>query len=293
MDAASPTCSQYYRKELKMFKKIPVGYWIQQSIELGTHRFDTQLHCFSETISIFLEKITDAMTSLPPWAVAASLGAMVFVMTRNWKRSALSILGLHLIINLGFWQETLETLLLVLASTFIASLFGIPIGIYMAHHKWLYQIITPGLDFMQTIPTFVYLIPTLMLFGLGVVPGIISTVIFTMPASIRMTQLGISQVSASLTEVSHAFGATSWQNLIYIELPGALKTIRAGVSQCLMLSLSMVVIAAMVGADGLGKPVVQALNTVNIAKGFEAGISIVIVAIYLNNLVSERIQRPS
>ena len=142
----------------------------------------------------------------------------------------------------------------------------------------------PVLDLMQTIPTFVYLIPTLILFGLGVVPGLISTVIFAIPAPVRLTHLGISSVPKPLLEAGEAFGATRWQQLWKVELPHALPTIMAGLTQCIMLSLSMVVIAALVGAGGLGKPVVRALNSVNIAQGFEAGLSIVLVAILLDRL---------
>jgi glycine betaine/proline transport system permease protein len=145
---------------------------------------------------------------------------------------------------------------------------------------------------MQTIPTFVYLIPTLILFGLGVVPGLISTVIFAMPAPIRLTALAIASVPRPLLEAGEAFGATRWQLLWKVELPSAMPNIMAGITQCIMLSLSMVVIAALVGADGLGKPVVRALNTVNIADGFEAGLAIVIVAIVLDRLCKQRVRTP-
>jgi glycine betaine/proline transport system permease protein len=165
---------------------------------------------------------------------------------------------------------------------------GVPIGIAAAHRPWLYTGIRPVLDLMQTIPTFVYLIPTLILFGLGVVPGLISTVIFAIPAPIRLTHLGISSVPKPLLEAGESFGATKRQLLWKVELPHAMPTIMAGLTQCIMLSLSMVVIAALVGADGLGKPVVRALNTVNIAKGFEAGLAIVIVAILLDRVCKQR-----
>ena len=167
-------------------------------------------------------------------------------------------------------------------------LVGVPIGIAAAHRPWLYTALRPILDLMQTIPTFVYLIPTLILFGLGMVPGLISTVIFAIPAPIRLTHLGISSTPKQLIEAGEAFGATRRQLLWKVELPYALPTIMAGLTQCIMLSLSMVVIAALVGADGLGKPVVRALNTVNIAQGFEAGLAIVLVAILLDRLCKQR-----
>src|SRR5690606_23817613 len=161
---------------------------------------------------------------------------------------------------------------------------GVPIGIAAAHRPWLYTAIRPVLDLMQTIPTFVYLIPTLILFGLGVVPGLISTVIFAIPAPIRLTYLGIASVPKALVEAGEWFDTTRSKLLCKAALPPALPTIMAGLTQCIMLSLSMVVIAALVGADGLGKPVGRALNTVNIARGFGAGLAIVIVAILLDRL---------
>jgi glycine betaine/proline transport system permease protein len=176
----------------------------------------------------------------------------------------------------------------VVFATFVCMAVGVPVGIAAAHRPWLYTGIRPVLDLMQTIPTFVYLIPTLILFGLGVVPGLISTVIFAIPAPIRLTYLGVSAVPRPLIEAGESFGATKRQLLWKVELPHAMPTIMAGLTQCIMLSLSMVVIAALVGADGLGKPVVRALNTVNIAKGFEAGLAIVIVAILLDRVCKRR-----
>lgn len=172
-----------------------------------------------------------------------------------------------------------------LTVTLIAAAIGVPLGIAAGHRPWLDTALRPVLDLMQTLPTFVYLIPTLVLFGLGVVPGLVSTVIFALPAPIRLTQLGIAQVPPSLVEAARAFGATRWQVLTKIELPHALPTILAGVNQCILLSLSMVVIAALVGAGGLGAPVVRALNTVNIGLGFEAGAAIVLLAIVLARVV--------
>ncbi|MGO1297856.1 MAG: ABC transporter permease subunit, partial [Vibrio sp.] len=192
--------------------------------------------------------------------------------------------ALLLILNLGYWSEMLETLVMVLAATFISVLIGVPVGIMAAHRKWLNVMLRPVLDLMQTIPTFVYLIPTLVLFGLGVVPGLISTMIFSIVAPIRLTCLGISEVPEELIEVGRAFGASKMKLLFKVELPAAMPSIMAGITQCIMLSLSMVVIAALVGADGLGKPVIRALNTVNIAQGFEAGLAIVLVAIILDRM---------
>jgi len=218
----------------------------------------------------------------------AIVAALAWWLHRRVTLTAFTVLSLLLIINLGLWEETVQTLVLVLYATLICMLIGVPLGIRAAHHPRLNAFLRPVLDLMQTIPTFVYLIPTLILFGLGVVPGLISTIVFAIAAPIRLTALGISEVPKNLLEAGDAFGCTKLQRLWRIELPHAMPTILAGLTQCIMLSLSMVVIAALVGADGLGKPVVRALNTVNIEKGFEAGLAIVIVAILLDRLCRQR-----
>ena len=197
---------------------------------------------------------------------------------------ALIVLSLLLVMNLGYWEDTIETLALVVFATLVCMVVGVPVGIAAAHRPWLYTSLRPVLDMMQTIPTFVYLIPALILFGLGVVPGLIATVIFAIPAPIRLTHLGVASAPKHLVEAGEAFGATSQQLLWKVELPHAMPTIMQGLTQCIMLSLSMVVIAALVGAGGLGRPVVRALNTVNIAQGFEAGLAIVLVAIILDRV---------
>lgn len=228
---------------------------------------------------------------MPAPATVLVIGVLAWLLQRSWPLVLFTLLSLALIVNLGLWEPTVQTLVLVLASTFLCMLVGVPIGILAAHSPRLNAALRPVLDLMQTIPTFVYLIPTLILFGLGVVPGLISTIVFAIAAPIRLTALGVSEVPKPLLEAGDAFGCTPLQRLLRIELPYALPTIRAGLTQCIMLSLSMVVIAALVGADGLGKPVVRALNTVNIEKGFEAGLAIVIVAILLDRLCRARVSR--
>jgi glycine betaine/proline transport system permease protein len=182
----------------------------------------------------------------------------------------------------------METLTLVLSSCILCMGLGVPTGIVAAHHPRFYTALRPMLDLMQTLPTFVYLIPAIVFFGIGMVPGLIATAIFVLPAPIRLTHLGISSTPRQLIEAGEAFGATPRQLLWKVELPYAMPQIRAGLTQTIMLSLSMVVIAALVGADGLGVPVVRALNTVNTALGFEAGIVIVVVAILLDRLFRAR-----
>ena len=193
-------------------------------------------------------------------------------------------LGLLLIVNQGYWEETTETLALVIAAAVVCMGLGVPIGIAAARRPWLFRALSPVLDLMQTIPTFVYLIPALILFGLGMVPGLIATVIFAIPAPIRLTHLGITSTPTALIEAGKAFGATRMQLLMKVELPFAMPQILAGLTQTIMLSLSMVVIAALVGADGLGVPTLRALNSVNIAQGFEVGVAIVLIAILLDRL---------
>lgn len=228
--------------------------------------------------------VVDGLLWLPAPVFIIAVAVFAFWLHRSIGLSLFALAALALILNLGYWQPMIETLVLVLMASFLCVLFGIPIGIYAAHAPRFYTFLRPILDLMQTIPTFVYLIPTLILFGLGVVPGVISTVIFAIAAPIRLTALGIGSVPTDLIEAGKAFGATRWKLLIKVELPAAMPSIMAGITQCIMLSLSMVVIAALVGADGLGKPVVRALNTVNIAQGFEAGLAIVLVAILLDRL---------
>ncbi len=264
--------------------KIPLGRWMR----IGVDWLTTNAAGFFDTISLLLgtviEGLIDAMQWMNPVALVLLFAALAWLAHRSWRIVVLVVFSGLLIINLGYWKETTETLALVGMATVVCMLVGVPIGIAAAHRPWLYHAIRPVLDLMQTIPTFVYLIPTLILFGLGVVPGLISTVIFAIPAPIRLTHLGISAVPRPLKEAAEAFGATPWQLLFKVELPHARPAITAGLTQCIMLALSMVVIAALVGADGLGKPVVRALNQVNIAKGFEAGLAIVLVAIVLDRV---------
>lgn len=267
--------------------KIPIGKWINTGVDWLNEHAAWFFNAVSDGLGWLIEGFIDLLQWPPPLVLIAIIAALSFWLHRSWKLVLGIVLSLLLIINLGYWEETTETLALVLFATLICMLIGIPLGIAAAHRPWLFALLRPILDLMQTIPTFVYLIPTLILFGLGVVPGLISTVIFAVPAPIRLTSLGIQSVPKPLLEAGESFGATRRQLLWKVELPHALPTIMAGLTQCIMLSLSMVVIAALVGADGLGKPVVRALNTVNIAKGFEAGLAIVIIAILLDRVFKQ------
>nr|WP_313616852.1 choline ABC transporter permease subunit [Agrobacterium sp.] len=264
--------------------RLPVGRYAKDAIDWLT----TNLAFFFDWLSFILKTVVDALlyvlqTPHPLLVIAIITGLSL------WLRRAIGVplftaLGLLLIVNLGYWKATTETLALVLAASFVCMSIGVPLGILAARRKWFYVFMRPALDLMQTIPTFVYLIPALILFGLGMVPGLIATVIFSIPAPIRLTRLGIISTPPALTEAAIAFGATPAQVLRKVELPFAMPQIMAGLTQTIMLSLSMVVISALVGANGLGVPVVRALNTVNIAMGFEAGLCIVILAIILDRM---------
>lgn len=268
--------------------KIPLGVWIKAFVEFLNDNAAWFFDFIADVLGFTINGIIDVLQWMPPLLLVAIFAALAYGLHRSWRLGLMVAGSLLLIVNMGYWEQTIETLALVVFATLLCMLVGVPVGIAAAHRPWLYTALRPVLDLMQTIPTFVYLIPTLILFGLGVVPGLISTVIFAIPAPIRLTHLGISSVPKPLIEAGESFGATKRQLLWKVELPHAMPTIMAGVTQCIMLSLSMVVIAALVGADGLGKPVVRALNTVNIAKGFEAGLAIVIVAILLDRVCKRR-----
>jgi glycine betaine/proline transport system permease protein len=268
--------------------KIPLGKWMSGFVEfLNTHAA-WAFNATSDGLGFLIDGLIELMQACPPLLLVALFAGLAYWLHRSVGLVALIVFSLLLIINLGYWSETIETLALVIFATALCMLIGVPVGIAAAHRPWLYTAIRPILDLMQTIPTFVYLIPALILFGLGVVPGVIATIIFAIPAPIRLTHLGISSAPKPLIEAGEAFGATRRQLLWKVELPHAAPTIMAGLTQCIMLSLSMVVIAALVGAGGLGRPVVRALNTVNIAQGFEAGLAIVLVAILLDRVCKQR-----
>jgi glycine betaine/proline transport system substrate-binding protein len=267
--------------------KIPVGDAMATFIDNVKNHGMFVFDGISIVIRGMVNGVTAGLRAIPAPALILAIAVLAYVLRRSLTLTAFVGLALLFILNQGYWIATLETLALVVVATFASAAIGVPLGIAAAHRPRLFAALRPVLDLMQTLPTFVYLIPTLVLFGLGVVPGLISTVIFALPAPIRMTHLGISSVPKTLIEAGQSFGATSMQLLWKIELPSAAGTIIAGITQCIMLSLSMVVIAALVGAGGLGVPVVRALNSVQVGMGFEAGFTIVLLAIIL-----DRISRP-
>lgn len=265
--------------------KIPLGRWAEAGFDWLNANFAWFFDWLSGLLDAMIAGILWLLQTPPEIVVIAAFVALTWVLQRRWQTCLLVALSFLFIINQGYWEETTESLTLVLSSCLVCMGLGVPIGIAAAHRPRLYQVLSPVLDLMQTLPTFVYLIPAIVFFGLGMVPGLIATVIFVLPAPIRLTHLGISRTPPALTEAALAFGATPRQLLWKVELPAAFPQIMAGLNQAIMLSLSMVVIAALVGANGLGVPVVRALNSVNTALGFESGFIIVVVAIMLDRML--------
>lgn len=265
--------------------KIPIGRWAKAAIDWLIDNGGFFFDWLSDWLKLMIDGLLWCLETPHPLVIVALATALAWWLKRSFLFPAFVAAALLLVINQGYWEETLQTLSLVIASSIVCMAVGIPVGVAAAHRPGLSAFVRPILDLMQTIPTFVYLIPALILFGLGMVPGLIATVIFAIPAPVRLTELGVKSTPRPLIEAGQAFGATKRQLLWKIELPWALPNIMAGLTQTIMLSLSMVVIAALVGAPGLGVPVVRALNTVNIAKGFEVGLIIVLVAILLDRFL--------
>jgi glycine betaine/proline transport system permease protein len=269
--------------------KIPIGRWGKQFFDFLTSNFSWFFRSISNSLKAVLDGLIELILVVPPVVAVLAIAALALYLQRSWKLAVAVVIGLAFIVNQGLWKETVETLVLVVAAAAASMAIGVPLGIWAAHSERVWRWMNPILDLMQTLPTFVYLIPVLILFGLGIAPGLIVTVIFAAPAPIRLTYLGITSVPKPMLEAGEAFGATKRQLLWKVELPAALPTIMAGLTQCIMLCLSMVVIAALIGANGLGKPVVRALNTVNIPLGLEAGLAIVVVAIILDRISRVRV----
>lgn len=265
--------------------KIPVGKAAKQAFDWLKDNAEPVFDAMSLVMEWLIATILWVLQTPHPLVIVAAFVGLTWLLQRSWKTCLLVLAGFLFILNQGYWKETTESLTLVLSSCVVCMAVGVPIGIAAAHRPRLYAWMRPVLDLMQTLPTFVYLIPAIVFFGIGMVPGLIATVIFVLPAPIRLTHLGISSTPQPLLEAVTAFGGTKRQTLWKVELPYAAPQIMAGLNQTIMLSLSMVVIAALVGANGLGVPVVRALNSVNTALGFESGFIIVVVAIILDRML--------
>jgi glycine betaine/proline transport system permease protein len=263
--------------------KIPLDRWADSGIEYLQFRFSDAFDGFTAFMRAFITGLQDALLFIPVIVMILFFTGLAWYFC-GYKMGIFSLLGFSLIWNLGLWQASMQTLSMVLTAVFICILIGVPLGILAAKNRTAHRIIMPILDFMQTLPAFVYLLPAVSFFRLGVVPAVIATLIFAMPPIIRLTTLGIKQVPEELVELGESFGSTFMQKLIKIELPLARRTIMAGVNQCIMLALSMVVVAAMIGARGLGGEVWRAIQRMEIGKGFEAGLAIVVIAIFLDRI---------
>ncbi|WP_285868502.1 glycine betaine ABC transporter substrate-binding protein [Mesobacillus maritimus] len=271
--------------------KIPLGEWIDAFVEWITVAFAGFFTILTNSIDGLLNIIVDVLSAGPPIVLIIIL-ALLVTYTGRWPLGIFTLISLLLIENLGYWESSIQTLAIVLLSGILTIVIGIPIGIWCAQSKTVQKIVTPILDFMQTMPAFVYLIPSILFFGIGVVPGIIASFIFAIAPTIRMTNLGIQEIPKDLIEAANAFGSSRSQKLFKVQLPLATPTIMAGVNQSIMLALSMVVTASLVGAPGLGADVYRAVSKIDVGQGFEAGLSIVIIAIILDR-ISQNLQKPA
>jgi glycine betaine/proline transport system permease protein len=265
--------------------RIPLGSWV----ESGVDWVKTNLDGFLDVVSFVVTFLVDGLTSLlllPYFFVVIALAALIAWTVRSWQLAIGTVISFTLIVAMGLWVPAMQTLALVLVAALVAVVIAVPLGIWSARNSTVRAVLKPVLDFMQTMPAFVYLIPAIVFFSIGVVPGLVATVIFALPPGVRLTELGIRGVDSETVEAGQAFGAKPGQILRGIQLPLAMPTILAGINQVIMLALSMAVIAGMAGADGLGKMVVEAISTVNIAKGVEAGLGVVLIAVFLDRVTA-------
>ncbi|WP_206832748.1 ABC transporter permease [Alicyclobacillus fructus] len=268
---------------MTLMPRVPIDEWINASVQWLYNRIGPELGNVSDAMHSFLSTLTNGLMALPWWLVTLAFATLAF-RAGKWRLSIGTVIGLFLIEDLGMWDPMIASLVLILVSAFVSVLIGFPIGVWCARQPLAYRIISPMLDIMQTMPSFVYLVPALMFFNIGPVPAVFATVVFSMPPVIRLTRLGILQVPEDLVEAATAFGASDWKLLWKVQVPLALPNLMAGINQTIMMALSMVVISSMIGAGGLGNNVVTALETVNIGQGFEAGFCIVILAILLDRI---------
>ncbi|WP_085506890.1 ABC transporter permease [Thalassobacillus devorans] len=269
---------------MEIIPKLPVAEWIDNATDWTTDTFEFLFDFIKQDFGDFIEFFAeDLLMAIPIWLFIAVIGVLAFFVSgKRFGLVAFSVIGLWFISNQGLWEELMNTFTLVIFASLISVIIGVPFGIWMAKSKTVQTILTPILDFMQTMPAFVYLIPAVAFFSIGMVPGVFASVIFATPPTVRFTNLGIRQVSKELIEASDSFGTTGTQKLFKVQLPMAKTTIMAGINQTVMLSLSMVVIASMIGAKGLGQTVITGLQRADVGTGFVAGLGIVILAIIID-----------
>ncbi len=271
---------------LNNIPELPVADWVETGVDWLTDNLAFLFDALKDGGDTLMDGMVDLLSFIPPVLFILLVAAAAFFATgKKFGLAAFSIVGLLYIYNQGLWEQLLETLTLVIIASLISIIIGIPVGIWMAKSQWANAIIQPILDFMQTMPAFVYLIPAVAFFGIGMVPGVFSSVIFALPPTVRFTNLGIRQVSEEMVEAAESFGSTGSQKLFKVELPLAKPTIMAGINQTILLALSMVVIASMIGAPGLGEDVLTALQRAQVGSGFVAGLGLVVLAIILDRLM--------
>lgn len=263
--------------------RIPIGAWVNALIDFVIEYFGWLFDFIALVFSSLYKGAETVFTGPPFWVIIIVIAAIAWF-AKGWKLAVGSAVGLLLVVSIGQWNNTMQTLALTLVSVVIAILIAVPLGIWAARSQTVSTIVRPILDFLQTMPAFVYLIPAIFLFGVGVVPGMVATILFSVAPGVRLTELGIRGVDSEVVEAGNAFGATPGRILRQIQLPLAMPSIMAGINQVIMLSLSMAVIASMVGAPGLGKDIIQALSRTAIALGFEAGLAVVIIAMILDRI---------
>ena len=274
----------------ELVPSIPLAEWTETAVDWITDNFEWFFEPLDSAIDLVVSSLEYVLLAPPALLMVAILGVIAFLLA-GWRVALFTALGLVFVISLDLWAASMETLALVLAATVVALAIGIPIGIIAAKVGAVEAAARPILDIAQTMPAFVYLVPTVVLLGIGAGPALIATVIFAMPPAVRLTMLGIQQVPKDTVEAAHAFGATPWQTLFKVELPLSLKTIMAGVNQVIMLSLSMVVIAGLAGAGGLGEPVVAGLSQLDVGVSFVGGVGIVVIAIMLDRITRAMARR--
>ena len=265
--------------------RIPIGDWVENAVDWLRDNLAGLFDVITVIVRFLVDGLTDVLIAIP-MPLMIVIFALIGWLLRSWQMALGTALAFLLIVAMDLWVATMQTLSLVLVATLVALVIAIPLGIWSARNDTVRLILKPVLDFMQTMPAFVYLIPAITFFSIGVVPGLVATVIFALPPGVRLTELGIRGVDSETVEAGQAFGATDGQILRGIQLPLAMPTIMAGVNQVIMLALSMAVLAGIVGADGLGKIVVQSVSTVNLALGVEAGLGVVIIAVYLDRVTA-------
>ncbi|GAA1295512.1 MULTISPECIES: ABC transporter permease [Brachybacterium] len=270
---------------MNFIPRIPIGEWAESGIDWLTDNVAGLFDVISAIFNFLVGNLTYGLTALEPLVMIVILALIAWVV-RSWQLAIGTAITFLIVLSMEQWVHMMETMALVLVATVVAVVIAVPVGILAASNRAVSSVVRPIMDFMQTMPAFVYLIPAVTFFSIGVVPGMVATIIFALPPGVRMTELGIRQVDGETVEAGEAFGASSWQILRGIQLPLAVPTIMAGVNQVIMLALSMGVIAGMIGAPGLGKEVVAAISSLDLALGVEAGLGVVILAVYLDRITA-------